>query len=50
MKSTKSIDFTVIIIGIVAILLLGLSSCRSGYGCRGTKSWNGCVWKANKLY
>lgn len=28
-----------------------LSSCAtSGYGCKGTGTWNGVVRKANKLY
>ena len=36
-KEPFSIDLTIPLLGIVIILLLGISSCsREGYGCKGT--------------
>lgn len=36
---------------LLLFILSILSSCRTtGYGCKGTSSWNQMVQKANRLY
>lgn len=48
MKQIKNFLSGMIIGGLICMLVYGLTSCRTGYGCRGNQSWNHMVWRNNR--
>ena len=38
----------IVLIAIVSLIVMSMSSCRTGYGCRGRESWVGMVKRINR--
>lgn len=47
MKSIRRFLLGVIVGGAICMIAYTLTSCRTGYGCRGNESWNHMVRRIN---
>lgn len=48
-QARKATPLTILIcIGIAIMLIMSMSSCRTGYGCHGNESWGRMVYRINR--
>ena len=48
MKSVEKFLLGMVIGFGICMLLSTLTSCKTGYGCRGNQSWDKMVWRNNR--
>jgi hypothetical protein len=49
-KNYKQWDYTLILVGLVLLVAVLASSCRTGYGCHGRESWQKMTKRINSGY
>lgn len=50
MSTPNRMRITILAVILLGLLISTLSSCRTGYGCRGNESWGRMVRRINSAY
>jgi hypothetical protein len=38
----------ILFVVVISLVVISMTSCRTGYGCRGRESWSGMVKRINR--